>query len=287
MLGSEGGLWEHVERLPRRWEASQIAAAYRAACRILRQVGLPLFAYETWCWRDPQGVWWALPDDTVGGLIPGADELCGAWLLPRRGRSPEAGAYPPEFIADFGGPSGPLEWAFWVVDAVQDLRSFEASRRVAMRELAKLRRLPEWEALEAAAVESGDPVLESALLQARRLLDTGGAAAVCPAFIQGFELGQGFGEYTVLDSVSATEARRVQLTGKPELRGEMLRAIETEEVEAPLKPYVLADKLIAETTPGQRTPRGARLAELGLAADRNTVGAMISKIARARKPPQS
>jgi hypothetical protein len=108
IAGTDDVEWSYVERLPRRWEASQLRQAYLAALRIVRRVGLSLSAYETWCWRDPGGGWWALPDMTGGDFSPGrAAELRGAWRLPGRGRTAEAQAWPPEIIESFGGPSGP------------------------------------------------------------------------------------------------------------------------------------------------------------------------------------
>jgi hypothetical protein len=277
IAGTDDAEWPYVERLPRRWEHKQIKRAYREACRILCKVGLSLSAYETWCWRDPSGAWWALPD-AMGGLVPSTTaELRGAWLLPGHGRTPERRAWPAEFIQAFGGPSGPLEWAFWVVDTVRELKRFGMSqRRVAVAELAALTRLPEWAALEAAAGD--DPFATSALSQVRQLLDSGGAYATDGAFVFGFELGQGLGEYAVLAAVDAAEARRAKAVEKDEMRATLLEAAKAElAAKGKLQPYTLAKTLIAERGV---TERGKRLASLGMPASDNRLGILISEVAR-------
>lgn len=275
--GSDGGEWLLIEQLPKSWDASQIAFAYRAACHILRQIGLPPFAERTWCWRAAKDQWRALPDPARELRADDMDALRGAWFMDRDNRDSRRSEALSTLIEDFGGPGGPLDWAFSVLDAVEALRDLDVERRKVVRNyLLPLAKMPEWELLEAAVARSADAFLMPALAQLRRQMETGGADHLGRAFAQGFTLGQELGRYTVLDAVRAGEKSR--FPGKPELRA-ALRKVATTWVEenGPLKPYVLAQKLIAETqrTGDARTELGRLLASLGLSGDSNRVGTMI------------
>lgn len=277
--GTGEGEWEHVEELPRAWDASQVAVAYRAAFRVLRAIGLPLFAYETWCWQAA-GTWWALPDASGGELL--AVEPKGAWRLPRRGRTAASGAYPPEFAEAFGRASGPLEWAFWVLDTVADLRSLNHSRQGAVRALEPLTSRPEWLALQAAVDASHDPFLESAVWQVRQVLETAALNVASPAFIQGFELGQGLGAFAAIDAVRAGEAERLARTGKIEMRALLREIVQDAAAKGPLRLHVLAQTLLEERN---ATERGRQLARLGLPEGANRVAALLREEAKALGQP--
>ena len=123
LLGTNLGEWDARVRQPGRWEVSHLSRAYREARRILRRIGLTHDA-EAWCWRDPRGHWWVagIPGDADVSPV-GEAELCGAWLFPRKGRRAELHPRLVEFLDAFGGPTGPVAWAFFVVDAARDLRS--------------------------------------------------------------------------------------------------------------------------------------------------------------------
>jgi hypothetical protein len=167
-----------------------------------------------------------------------------------------------------------------VVDAVNDLKAVIADRGGSLREIVALTRLPEWAALEDAVAKSDEPVTRSALWQVQRLLESYGAYATEAAFILGFELGHGLGEYAMLDAVNAAEVRRASAGGKPDLRAFIREIIVAEP--PPIRPYVLAESLIAERDAGS-TALGRKLRELGLASSAATVGAMISEIAKAAR----
>lgn len=193
--------WTYKEVVTTAWSRSQLALAYREALKILRGIGLPIDADQVWCFRVSSGQWWALADRYGGTTV----EQFETWpnlgrLFYRRSTPNMADAFPPYFAEELGG-GGALEWAWWVVGAVRELRDGVRSARGRVRLIRDLTSLPEWAALEQAVKARKDPALDSALWQIREATKTDMPSEIQHAFTYGFELGQGLGFHSVVDSV--------------------------------------------------------------------------------------
>lgn len=275
ILGSEAPTWTVREVVPASWDWSQLLAAYRAAGRIVRDIGLPRAAYQVWCFRDGRGRWWALVDNTGGDFMERNPDVEGLSRLFHRSAAPNmAEAFPSGFAEALGG-DGALEWAWWVLGAVRQLS--EQTRRVAVAqsEARQLFAMPEWSILVAAVERGGDPVASSALANIRSLAGDGMPEGVGHAFIQGFEIGQALGVSGVMAEVRRHERGRFK--GKPELEDLYRAAIAAEAAIGPIKPYDLAKKLDDERG---NTARGIAMAKAGLPSSYRTIGARISRLAR-------
>jgi len=281
-LSGLGESFTYWSSSPQGWGPSDVVVAFGQARRILREIGLPRDANAVWCYRE-KGQWWVLidRDGSLDALAPDAEPespgAAGADLFAlyyRDGPVDILRDLPPQFLEDYGGHGGAFEWAWRVRSLVVQLVKLNHKSRAIARWLRRLTELPEWGSLRRAV--SGTGVAGLAPGNLFHFIDevaaSGGREAVGPAFIEGYQLGHAFGALEVLRSVAQGEMSRNP--GKKDLRA-ALRAIAAEEAaRGPLRPYVLAQALIAERG---LTERGKRLADLGLASDFNRVGTMIKE----------
>jgi hypothetical protein len=246
LTGHKG--FEAVYMTPRLWEATQMRRVYREAVRILSRVGLPLNAYEVWCFRDPAGGWWALPDFSATDLIaPKEEALQGAWCLYFRGRkgSP-ATEYPVAFAEELSRGGGAMEWAWWARGAVRQLQEMVQMRRVAIRELEDMSWTPEWRAFVKATEARADPVSVSALRTIQGLIQSDGLSGIGGAFIEGFEIGRGLGFHTAHDALRQAELARTETTVKGNLNARLLDLIGEAKQKPPYRPYAHAKRIRAD-----------------------------------------
>jgi hypothetical protein len=124
--GTDLAEYDRLERRPGTWVARELPHVYREARRILHRIGLPDDA-SAWCWRDPDGDWWAVaaPDDNLSPISVSTRR--GAWPLPRGDQANER--LPSEFLGALGGPAGPFAWAFFVVTQAARFRRLRDAAR--------------------------------------------------------------------------------------------------------------------------------------------------------------
>ena len=321
--GSNDGELRWLERLPRRWEFSQIPFAYQKAIEILSEVGIsicnsndlldemgiPFLDSAIWFWRDPSGEWWTLAvpkrgnlvEDGSGNLVerwllesrlkPGPDgdfsyvpdKLLGAWEWSLRSADPATNSELIQLINDLAGKvrsAATLEWAFWLLHMLKKNQDFNVESRAGIGEVGELTFVREWRALENAVRTRDDPLLTSALKEVRNFLACGGSDARRGAFIQGFEFGQGLGEYSVVGAVIAGEKVRNANTGKkPALQEKLMAIVRAEACKGKCELYKLAGVLQAQLR--TQTPDGQELLDLGLPSSVSAIQSRLKKAAAA------
>ena len=190
------------------WTPGDFSEAYSRAWKTIRAAGFRIGARYAWIFRDAKGRWWVFHETTFCREVAPVDDppcyripltrLRLGTLGARMGRNagslpwgPRKRDLPEAFIADFGGPFGPLCWAFEVASVGRsNLARVRTQWRRQGRVQAMFRR-PEWIALrEALAVDwphGGGLREELAILESE--FSPYGVDPALGAFISGFQAG--------------------------------------------------------------------------------------------------